>query len=149
VSTADAKTPLVPDLSGRLGYLFKHAHARLLDLTAEALHPHGITGRELAVLIVLAGCGPASQQAAAEQLRVDRTTMVGFVDGLAAKGLVTRQPDPADRRRNIVVLTPAGEDTLRRARHASDEAERRFLAPLTGAAADQFRQALRDLATGE
>src|SRR5690349_8048710 len=104
------------ELTLRLGYLFKHAHARLTELTAETLRPYGITGRELAVLIVLAGQGPASQQEAAGRLGIDRTTMVSFVDGLEAKGLVARRPDPTDRRRNVVVLTDAGKHTLRQAR---------------------------------
>ncbi len=135
------------ELTHRLGYLLKHAQARLAELTAEALRPYGISGRELAVLIVLAGQGPASQQEAAGRLGIDRTTMVGFVDTLEAKGLVTRRPDATDRRRNVVVLTPDGEDTLRRAKEAGDEAERRFLAPLTGPVADQLRQALHTLVT--
>ena len=136
------------ELADRLGYLFKHAHARLTELTVEALRPHGITGRELAVLIVLDGPGSASQQEAAGRLGVDRTTMVSFVDTLEARGLVTRWPDATDRRRNVVVLTDAGKHTLRQARKAGEEAERRFLAPLTPAAADQFRRALRDLVIG-
>jgi DNA-binding MarR family transcriptional regulator len=134
-------------IDDRLGYLFKHAHARLTELTAEALQPYGISGRELAVLIVLAGQGPASQQEAAGRLGIDRTTMVAFVDALEAKGLVARRPDPADRRRNVVVLTPGGEDTLSRAKEAGEEAERRFLAPLTGSAADQLRRALKTIVT--
>ena len=32
--------------------LLKHAQLRLSELTAEALSPHGITGRELAVLLL-------------------------------------------------------------------------------------------------
>ena len=133
------------ELVDRLGYLFKHAQLRLGELTAEALAPHGVTGRELAVLIVLASRGPASQQEAAGRLGIDRTTMVAFLDDLEDRGLVTRRPGPADRRRNVVVLTPAGEDTLRRARKAGEEAERRFLAPLSGSAAEQLRRALRKL----
>lgn len=136
-----------PELLERLGYLLKHAQARITELSAQALEPHGINGRELAMLIVLAGREPPSQGEAAGRLHVDRTTMVGFVDALEAKGLVARRPDPGDRRRNVVVLTAGGEDTLRRARVAAAEAEARFLAPLSAADADQFRRALRELVT--
>jgi DNA-binding MarR family transcriptional regulator len=134
-----------PELTSRLGYLLKHAQLRLTELTTEALAPYGITGRELAVLVVLAAVGPASQQQAAARLGIDRTTMVAFLDTLEGKGLVARRPDPDDRRRNVVVPTAAGQDTLRHATRAHDEAERRFLAPLPRAAAEQLRRALTDL----
>jgi DNA-binding MarR family transcriptional regulator len=131
-----------PLLSGRLGYLLKHAQLRLNELTAEALAPFDINGRELAVLIVLAGHEPASQQQAAERLSVDRTTMVALIDTLQARDLVARQPSPQDRRRNVVALTAHGRDTLTRATQASDAAERRFLAALDGPAAKQLKDAL-------
>jgi DNA-binding MarR family transcriptional regulator len=136
-----------PELTGRLGYLFKHAQSRLSELTAEALEPYGITGRELAVLVVLAGREPASQQQAAQRLGVDRTTMVALLDALEAKGLLTRHPHADDRRRNVVELTEVGHDTLRRAKRAGDEAERRFLAPLGEPAARQLRDALIAIVT--
>jgi DNA-binding MarR family transcriptional regulator len=131
-----------PELINRLGYLLKHAQLRLAELTAQALAPYGISGRELAVLLVLAGGGPASQQEAAARLGIDRTTMVAFLDTLEGKGLVARQPDPGDRRRNVLALTETGQQTLRDATRAGDEAERQFLAPLTRAAGDELRRSL-------
>jgi DNA-binding MarR family transcriptional regulator len=135
----------VPELTSRLGYLLKHAQLRLGELTMAALAPYGITGRELAVLLSLAGGEPASQQEAAHRLGVDRTTMVALLDALEAKGLVTRHPHAGDRRRNVVELTPAGKRTLRAATEASDAAEQRFLAPLTEPAGRQLRAALQAL----
>lgn len=132
-----------PELTGRLGYSLKHVWLRLGELTSAALAPYGLAGRELAVLVVLSAGEPASQQEAAQRLGIDRTTMVGLIDGLEDKALVARHPDAQDRRRNVVELTAAGRDTLHDATRASEDAERRFLAPLPGALADQFRQALR------
>jgi len=131
-----------PLLTGRLGYLLKHAQLRLSELTAAALAPYDLNGRELAVLAVLAGHEPASQQQAAERLGVDRTTMVALIDTLQAKGLVARQPSAGDRRKNVVALTEHGSDTLGRAGRASEEAERRFLAPLREPASRQLKAAL-------
>jgi DNA-binding MarR family transcriptional regulator len=117
-----------PQLTSRLGYLFKHAQQTLAQYTAPALAPFELTGRELAVLIVLDGLGPASQQEAARGLAVDRTTMVALLDGLEAKGIVERRPAEEDRRRNVVQLTAAGRETFAAALAASDEAERAFFA---------------------
>jgi DNA-binding MarR family transcriptional regulator len=137
-----AETGPGPELTRRLGYLLKHAQSHLSELTGAALEPYGVTGRDLAVLLVLARQEPASQQQAARRLGVDRTTMVALVDGLERKGLVTRRPHMGDRRKNVVELTAAGRATLSRATEASDEAERRFLAPLTPSGADQLKSAL-------
>ena len=131
-----------PELTDRLAYLLKHAQIGLAERTAEALAPFGVSGRELAVLTVLAGQEPGSQQQAARRLGVDRTTMVGLVDALEGKGLVRRHAHAEDRRRNVVELTEAGHDTLDRADAASRDAERRFLAPLSAQAAWHLKAAL-------
>lgn len=130
-----------------MGYLLKHAQLRMAELTAKALTPHGIDGRELGVLLVLAGREPASQQEAAQRLGIDRTTMVALLDTLEGKGLVSRHPHADDRRRNVVELTDAGQDTLRRATRASDDAEREFFAPLSPRAARQLRDSLQTIVT--
>jgi DNA-binding MarR family transcriptional regulator len=136
-----------PELSKRLGYLLKHAQLQMAELTAKALTPYGIDGRELGVLLVLADHEPASQQQAAHRLDIDRTTMVALLDTLEGKGLVSRHPHADDRRRNVVELTDAGQDTLRRATRASDDAEREFLAPLSPQAAQRLRDSLQTIVT--
>jgi DNA-binding MarR family transcriptional regulator len=138
-----AEGGLAHDPAGRLGYLLKHAWLRLGELTATALAPYGVEGRELAVLLTLSHAESASQQQAARTLGIDRTTMVALLDALERKGLVARRPDADDRRRNIVELTASGRDTLRGATAAGLAAERQFLAPLASAEAQQLRQALR------
>jgi len=135
------------DPATRLGYLLKHAWLRLGELTGAALAPHGVTGRELAVLLTLAGSEPASQQQAASKLGVDRTTMVALIDALESKGLVARRPHAEDRRRNVVELTASGRDTLASATAAAGSAEREFLAPLAPADIQQLKAALRALVT--
>jgi DNA-binding MarR family transcriptional regulator len=131
----------------RLGYLLKHAQLRMNELSTRALEPYGVNGRELAVLVMLAGREPQSQQQAAQRLGVDRTTMVALLDTLEEKGLVSRHPHAEDRRRNVVDLTEAGQDVLEKGVRASDEAEREFLAPLDPQTARQLRAALRTLVT--
>jgi DNA-binding MarR family transcriptional regulator len=133
--------------SSRLGYLLKHAWQRLAELTTAALEPHGVDGRELAVLLTLADCEPASQQEAARSLGIDRTTMVALIDALEGRDLVARRPHAEDRRRNLVELTGKGRDTLRGAAAAGGEAERQFLAPLSEPAARQLKEALRAVLT--
>lgn len=140
---------LGPALSRRLTYLLKRALVDLEDLHREHLDPLGINGRELAVLLLLQAREPESQQQTAARLRVDRTTMVALLDGLEANGLVAREPDPADRRRNVVALTDAGRRMLDKAVRASDKAERRLLAALDEAERTQLRELLARVAADE
>jgi DNA-binding MarR family transcriptional regulator len=128
-----------------LAYLFKHADRRMAELHAEALAPFGIQARDLGVLLAIDGGEPASQQQVAERMGVDRTTMVAIVDDLEAKGIVVRRPDPIDRRRNVVSITPDGQRILREAIAASDLAEAQLLAPLSAEEGEQLRRALARL----
>ena len=56
--------------------------------------------------------GPLSLSGLAEGIGVDAPYATLIVDSLEQRGLVERQPDPADRRRKLVTLTPAGEDAV-------------------------------------
>lgn len=107
-----------------------------------------MNARELAVLLLLYGREPESQQQAAERLGVDRTTMVGLLDNLEGKGLGARQADARDRRRNVVGLTDAGQRALEKAKAASDEAEPRPLGALSETEALQLRELLGRVAAG-
>ena len=142
-------TDLGPQLSTRLGYLLKRAFLELEELHVEHLGPSGVNARELTVLLLLDGREPESQQQAAARLGVDRTTMVGLLDGLEDKGLVARQTDPVDRRRNVVGLTPAGRRTLGTASAASDKAEQELLGALSEPEVQRFRELLGRVAAGD
>src|SRR3954447_12148078 len=130
-------------LSSRLGYLLKHAQLNFAASGTRALEPLGITGRQLAVLVVLDAAEPLSQLEAARELGVDRTTMVTLVDELEAKGLVERRRSTEDRRKNIVGLTPHGKKTLAEGERLHQETEKTFLAELTPIEAELFVRILK------
>ena len=77
-------------VSDRLGYQLKHVLARLTDAQTKALAPHGLNGRDLAVLSAVASGEPLSQLEVANRLRVDRTSIGDLIDGLEQRGLVRR-----------------------------------------------------------
>jgi len=131
-----------------LGYLLKHATAKLMAKTDEALAPFGVDGKEFGALRVLAHGEPQSQLQVARTLGVDRTTMVALLDALERRGTVTRRPDPADRRRNVVELTDAGRQTYRDASAAFAAAEAEFLEGVGPRAAAQLSRTLRALLDG-
>ncbi|MGW2282178.1 MarR family winged helix-turn-helix transcriptional regulator [Streptomyces sp. NPDC001770] len=67
------------------------------------------------VLKMLAETGPCSQRVLGEELRIDRTVMVGICDGLEQAGLVRRERNATDRRAYAVTLTASGRGQLARA----------------------------------
>lgn len=135
------------EVTGALGYLLKHAHLELDGLTTDELRPLGISPRDLGVLRVLNSREPTSQQEVARLLDVDRTTMVALIDGLEAKGAVSRTPSADDRRRNVVALTPAGVELLAAAKDAAERANRRLLASVSDSDAQQLRNTLHQIVT--
>jgi DNA-binding MarR family transcriptional regulator len=66
----------------------------------------------LGVLAQLHLRGPASAGALAASAGVQPQTLTRTLAGLAHDGLVTRQADPADRRRALLALTSAGQEVL-------------------------------------
>src|ERR1700682_795939 len=66
------------------------------------LEPGGLRPRHLIALKLLSDQGPASQQALAESLSLDPSNVVGLLNELEERGLITRRRDSADRRRHIV-----------------------------------------------
>jgi DNA-binding MarR family transcriptional regulator len=74
--------------------------------------PGGLRPRHLVALKLLSDQGPASQQGLAEALSLDPSNVVGLLNELEERALITRRRDPADRRRHIVELSAAGEDEL-------------------------------------
>jgi DNA-binding MarR family transcriptional regulator len=71
------------------------------------------------------GVRHASALAAARQMRMSAITPL--IDGLVARGWVTRTPDPRDRRRADLGLTPAGERARLAARRRTHERLREVL----------------------
>jgi DNA-binding MarR family transcriptional regulator len=56
--------------------------------------------------------GALSQQGLGEVLGLDPSNVVGLLNELEERGLITRRRDPADRRRHIVELSTTGEEAL-------------------------------------
>jgi DNA-binding MarR family transcriptional regulator len=96
----------------RLLPLLEHL-ARVGRRAAEAtMSPGGLRPRHLIALKLLSEDGPASQQGLTEALRLDPSNVVGLLNELEERGLITRRRDPSDRRRHIVEISLRGEEEL-------------------------------------
>ncbi|MGB6424009.1 MAG: MarR family transcriptional regulator [Solirubrobacterales bacterium] len=107
----------------------------------------GLRAQQFGVLHLLADSGPMSQADLADALRVHASNLVRVLDEIEEAGLIERERDPEDRRRQRVVLTAAGGVVLSRAESLAAEAERELLAPLSRAEQAQLRHLLGRITT--
>ncbi|GLY38289.1 hypothetical protein Amsp01_043130 [Amycolatopsis sp. NBRC 101858] len=98
------------------------------------------------VLMAVVSGPPRSQLAIAQQLTLNKTVMTYLLDDLEAEGLLTRQPDPADRRARQVLITEKGTRALNEARERLGKAEARLLSDLDSAEQQQLRTLLERVA---
>jgi DNA-binding MarR family transcriptional regulator len=104
--------------------------------------PGGLRPRHLVAMKLLSERGPAGQQGLADALSLDPSNVVGLLNELEERGLITRRRDPADRRRHIVELSRAGEDELALAYARLSHVEDNLLHALTGEERDTPRALL-------
>jgi MarR family transcriptional regulator, organic hydroperoxide resistance regulator len=95
-------------LDRSLGFVVNRAALRLEAALARELAPHGVTPQQWAVLNRLWEQDGLSQAELAERTFKDPPNTARILVRLERKGLVTRAPDPADRRVQLVRLTEEG-----------------------------------------
>ena len=91
----------------------------------------GSRGYHYRLLAALQEFGPASQASLGRHTGMDRSDVVASVNELAGRGLVDRSPDPADRRRNVITITPQGAAHLRRLEELLADVQDELTAPLS------------------
>lgn len=130
LSTADYRT------LAQFRYLLRSFAA----FSEEAAVGAGLTAQQHQALLAIKGF-PGRDRATvgelAERLGLRHHSAVGLVDRLAARGLVRREVDPADRRQVLIRLTRRAEALLARLSLAHRE-ELRRLAPLLRMLLDQL-----------
>ena len=85
----------------RLG--LRHFIAELLASSVTATELHGLNSTDLAALCLLVIHGPTPAGRLARLTGLTTGAITGVIDRLENSGFVRREPDPADRRRVIVV----------------------------------------------
>ena len=132
------------EVLSRISRLSHHLDRR----RATAFSAHGLEPWEFDVLAALRRAGEPYQLTPGELVRetlVTSGTMTNRVDRLAARGLVSRDDHPGDRRGVLVRLTDQGRETVDAALADLLEAERAMLPNLGDADRSQLVGALRQL----
>ena len=125
-----------------LAAAFDRLTRRAVELELPVLAAHDLTMWEYVVLSGLVD-GPVQTQARlADAVGRDKTRLIPILDALEARGLVTRAPDPADRRNKTVALTTPGHALRTAVARAISAVEDDVLRPLDAAERRTFRRLL-------
>jgi DNA-binding MarR family transcriptional regulator len=132
---------------GRVSRLAREIEARLEPVYRE----HGLEPGWHDVLATLRRSGPAYRLRPSDfsgALMVTSSGTTKRLDKLEQAGLVTREPDPDDRRGTLIALTDEGRALIDRLTEAHLANEARILAALTDAERDELAGLLRKLQLG-
>lgn len=134
-SHADAPTDDTRDTeSGDVIQRLLRTAAQIMSEQTRRLRATRLSPSAFNVLLELAAADDEGLQpcALATRLSVSRPSMCGLVDGLQAKGLVTRSPHHRDGRRVLVTLSATGQQLLEDHRASYDAMLDSMLDDLTG-----------------
>ncbi|MEO1531138.1 MAG: MarR family transcriptional regulator [Pseudomonadota bacterium] len=97
------------------------------------------------ILLTISDEEPARPSAIVDRLARDKSQVTRLLQLLEAKGLVSRQPDPGDRRATRLILTERGRETVAVLQDAIARALDELLAPLDEAERATLRELLGKL----
>lgn len=137
---AEADAPL----SGNLSWLLGQAnHALATEMTAR-MEGIGVYPRGYCVLMA-ALYGGLTQTEIAQQIGVDKTTMVVTVDELEKSGLAARVPSKTDRRARVIEVTAKGAEKVSEAKTIVHELQQEVLGTLPAGERKALMSALNHL----
>jgi MarR family transcriptional regulator, transcriptional regulator for hemolysin len=134
-------------LASDLGWLLAQAYFNLVSEIAAGLEPLGLSKRGYHVLAT-ALTGEYTQKELAEQIGLDKTTMVVTVDDLEEKGLAERRPSSTDRRARVITVTGAGKRAVAEAQKLNDRIQKDVLESLPAKDRGVFLKSLGSLVKG-
>lgn len=117
-------------LEDNLGFLLSRLGTSTRLRLSEAVAPLDLTLRQFVTLRSIAAGEGLSQAQLGERLRIDASSIVQVLDDCERAGLAERRPDPKDRRRYAIHLTPLGNARLTEARRAVEEVQDGLFASL-------------------
>jgi DNA-binding MarR family transcriptional regulator len=132
-------------MKNQLAYLIASLNRQLEADLAERLRPGGVAIEQFRILEVLDAKEPRAMGELAAEALIETPTLTKVIDKMTTEGLVYRAPDPGDRRRVLVLMTPEGKALFKRLRGVSQSQERRIAETLEAQKAAELKNLLREL----
>ncbi|WP_197732961.1 MULTISPECIES: MarR family winged helix-turn-helix transcriptional regulator [Paraburkholderia] len=133
-TVADTKAASATIETGHLwqrpGFLIRRLNQIHIALFFECCKGFEITPVQYGLLTTLSERPGLDQTSLCAEVGVDRTTMADVLRRLEERGLVKREPSPADGRQKIANITTKGRRVMNEMYESMREAQVRFLAPL-------------------
>jgi DNA-binding MarR family transcriptional regulator len=145
-SLAGALPRFPEELVASTAFLLKRLGFAAKEKAMSAYEDTGLNPYHHAILVALEEDTHETQGSIADALGYDRGQLVGLLDELEERGLVERRRDQADRRRQLVNITPDGRKALNRLRAISQRLEDDLLSPLDPAERQRLHESLLRLA---
>jgi DNA-binding MarR family transcriptional regulator len=117
----------------------------LIAIEQPILVAHAVSMWGYIVLSALRAEPMRTQAALARAIGADKTRLIAVLDELQRRGLIEREPDPADRRVHLLGLTDAGRQAYAEIRSEIRAEEKRLLERLPAADRTVFLRSLRAL----
>ncbi|MFI5690815.1 MarR family winged helix-turn-helix transcriptional regulator [Kribbella sp. NPDC051586] len=136
-------------LADRVLWALGRASQQSQRLVRQHMTQAGVRTQHYHVLASLADDGEAAQATLADRIGFDRSDLVTLLDELEELKFLARRVDPADRRRKIVAITPAGEKQLDSMDQLIYAAEADLLEPLTATERKTLLALLRRLSADQ
>jgi DNA-binding MarR family transcriptional regulator len=138
MNAQSASATKLPPVAGSMNLLTRLSRLVYRRATEDVI---GVRLKQFIALDYLREQGCTGQQVFGQALMLDPNNCVILLNDLEEDGYIERRRDPADRRRHMVEMTPAGARALERAEVKLETVEDRVIGNLNAAE----RSALRDL----
>ena len=148
-ATGEPPGPRTFVIEESLGYLVNRAARALAAQLADELRTFDVGIGQWAVLLHLWSSDGLTQAQLARRVAIEQPTMVRTIDRMERDGLVTRAPDPNDRRASRITLTERGSTLRDQLVPLADGVNRAATATLTDAEVETLRRLLAKLVAAE
>jgi MarR family transcriptional regulator, lower aerobic nicotinate degradation pathway regulator len=129
-------------------WLLSGAALRAQRLLCDHLDTTGLRMQHYRVMAGLAELGECTQADLGRALGLDAGNLVALLGDLVERKAVSRKPDPANRRQNLVRRTPRGRLLFEEMDRAVEQANEVMFAAFSPAEREEFHKVLVRLAQG-
>lgn len=137
--------PRISRLPDHLGYWLRLLSNQVSDSFAARLEKHGVSVPQWVVLRVLFDAEGLPLKDIVSRVGVDQGALSRMVERLLARGLVSREENPGDRRAVAIALTPEGRKLVPRLAREADANDREFFRHLSARKRGDFLATIQDL----
>lgn len=107
-------TAPMADLSNKIGYQVRRAHAKSKSIFEALFSDFGIAPGQYGILKLISNNPNSIQKDIAQLAGIDATSIVPVVDKFEKNGWIRRRRDKADRRQIVLSMSKAGQEFLKR-----------------------------------